>query len=53
MRKFKLVAGVNYVDGEEYTLEELGLSEEATEEEINNALYNIVMEHLDWGWEEE
>lgn len=52
MRKIKLSASVNYVDGSEYTFEELGLKENATEEELEKVLSQIVMEHLDWGWEE-
>lgn len=53
MRKVKLFASVPYVDGSKYSMEDLGLNENATEEEIEKALYEIVIEGLDWGWQEE
>lgn len=52
MRKIEMSASVNYVDGNRYSMEELGLNENATEEEIEDAIHGIVMENLDWGWTE-
>ncbi|WP_373845671.1 hypothetical protein [Clostridium sp.] len=52
LRKIKLSASTPYVNGEEFTMKELGLNEDATNEEIGKALFNILCENLDWGWSE-
>lgn len=52
MKKIKLNANIGYADGNTYTMEELGLSDDATQEEIAEVLEDIVMQELDWGWEE-
>lgn len=53
-RKIKIGVGssVSCLDDEEYTLKELGLSENATEEEITKAVFDMVCDYLDWGWSE-
>lgn len=52
MRKVKLFAGIPFVYEKEYSMNDLGLNEDATEEEIKKALYEIIINNLDWGWEE-
>lgn len=52
MKKIKLCASVGYANGTTYTMEELGLSEDATEKEIAEVLEDMVMQEIDWGWEE-
>lgn len=51
-RKVKLYASLSHIDRTTYNLKDLGLDETATEEEIEKALYEIVVEGLDWGFEE-
>ena len=52
MKKIKLSANVGYANGLTFTLDELGLDENYTQEELEDILKSIVMENLDWGWEE-
>lgn len=52
MRKIKVFASVPYVDGNEFTMEDLGLNENATEEEIEKVIHEMIIDSLDWGWEE-
>ncbi|APM40580.1 hypothetical protein [Clostridium kluyveri] len=51
-RRIKLSASTPYVNGEEFTMKELGLNEDATNEEIEKALFDILCQNLDWGWSE-
>lgn len=50
MKKLKITANIDYVEGD-YTLEQLGLTENATETEIDEKVSDLVNEHLSWGWE--